>query len=130
MRRFLLGFCVVFSPAFAAQAEEIMFSYGTELTLQDAVSSRGTPLEGWCTLLQQDRANWHRFNRRDTYDEPDPYFHSAERRAMMAGKCEVNGNVFADPGAQIRSGNRTFDLTVQVYGSGGQVTRIIFADRF
>lgn len=113
-----------------AAAEEFWFSYNTELSLQDAYNSRGVPLEGWCPILQQDRANWHRFNKRDPYDEGDPFFHTPERRAMMTDKCVYDPRVFSDPGAQIRSGARQFDLTVQVYGAGGKVTRIVTADRF
>lgn len=48
----------------------------------------------------------------------------------MIGKCEVRPNSFADPGEQIRSGNRQFYLTVQVFGEGNNITRIRFTDGF
>ena len=83
-------------------------------------------MEGWCAILQQDRANFHRFSKRDPDDETDPFFNTPERRAMMTGKCEV----VKDPGAQIRSGNRQFYMTVQVFGNGNRVTRIRTADAF
>lgn len=113
-----------------ATADAMMFSYNTLLSPSDAFNSRGVPLEGWCALLQQDRANFHRFNRRDADDEADPFFNTSERRAMMTGKCEVDPRVFKDPGAQIRSGNRQFHLTVQVFGDGERVTKIRTADAF
>ena len=130
MKNLILSFIFAASIASPAKADEIMFTYNTELSTVDAYNSGGTPLEGWCALLQQDRANWHRFNKRDQYDEGDPFFDSPQNRAMMVGKCEVTSNSFSDPGAQIRSGSRQFDLTVQVFGSGGQVTLIRFSDRF
>ena len=116
--------------AVPAQADEVMFSYNAELSVADAHSSNGQPLEGWCSLIRQDRANWHRFGKRDPDDEADPFFDSPERRAMIEGKCEINPNRFRDPGAQIRSGNRQFFLSIQVYGTVGQVTRIVFGDGF
>jgi len=116
--------------ALPVSADQIMFSYNTELSVTDAFSSSGQPLEGWCSLIQQDRANWHRFNKRDPEDEPDPFFGSPEHRAMIAGKCEIGSNQFADPGDQIRTGNRQFYITVQVFGTGGQVMRIAVSDGF
>ena len=83
--------------ALPASAENFMFSYNTLLSSTDAFSSKGAPLEGWCTLLQQDRANFHRFKKRDPEDEPDPFFNTPERRAMMTGKCEPDPNTFRDP---------------------------------
>lgn len=130
MKKILMGALMAASTAGLAQADGHGFSYSTELSINDAFNSRGVPLEGWCALLQQDRANWHRFNKRDQYDEGDPFFDSPKRRAMMEGKCVVSPNSFTDPGAQIRSGNRQFDLTIQVFTSGGQVTQIRFGDRF
>ena len=123
----VLGLPMLSNPA---SAESLMFSYNTLLSSKDAFSSGGTPLEGWCALLQQDRANFHRFKKRDTDDEADPFFNTSERRAMMAGKCEVDPRVFKDPGAQIRSGNREFHLTVDVFGDGQRLTRIRTTDAF
>lgn len=130
MKNILMGTLLAASVAFPLKADNHGFSYNTELSMNDAFNSRGVPLEGWCALLQQDRANFHRFNKRDQYDETDPFFDNPERRAMMTGKCEVNSNQFSDPGTQIRSGNRQFDLTVQVFTSGSQITLIRIADRF
>ncbi len=130
MRRLAFGTFGAICIAFPVMAEDFMFSYNTELSSADAYSSSGQPLEGWCSLIQQDRANWHRFGKRDGDDQPDPFFDRPEHRAMIQGKCDVRANSFSDPGAQIRSGNRQFYLTVQVFGTGGQVTRIAFSDGF
>ncbi|MEO1609895.1 MAG: hypothetical protein AAFR90_11265 [Pseudomonadota bacterium] len=123
----VLGLPMLSSPA---SAESFMFSYNTLLSPVDAFNSRGEPLEGWCALLKQDRANFHRFNKRDADDEADPFFNTSERRALMSGKCEVDPRAFKDPGAQIRSGNREFYLNVRVYGDGTRVTQITTADAF
>ena len=114
----------------ASLADGMMFSYNTLLSPVDAFSSKGVPLEGWCSILQQDRANFHRFKKRDADDESDPFFTTPERRAMMTGKCEVDPGAFKDPGAQIRSGNRQFHLIIQVFGNGNKVTKIRTADAF
>ena len=113
-----------------ASADSFMFAYSTALSMTDAYSSRGVPLEGWCALLQQDRANYHRFGKRDPDDEGDPFFTTPERRAMMTGKCKIAPGVFTDPGAQVRSGNREFHLRVQIYGDGQRITRIRMTDAF
>ena len=126
-------FYILLSTIFAAAptlADDLMFSYNTELSQADAYSSQGRPLEGWCSLIQQDRANWHRFSKRDADDEPDPFFDSSERRALIEGTCRVAQGQFADPGEQIRSGNRQFYLTIRVFGQGGRVTRTEFSDGF
>jgi len=124
----LTGVLLLQTISTPAIAETFLFSYNTELSRSDAYSSRGAPLEGWCAILQQDRANWHRFNKRDPDDEADPFFVNAERRGMMSGKCDVDPKAFKDPGHQIRSGNRQFYLTVQVFGTGNRITRISTTD--
>lgn len=122
-----VGAICVASPALAS---DFMFSYNAELSQADAYSSTGQPLEGWCSLIQQDRANWHRFGKRDADDESDPFFDISERRAMIEGTCRADQDQFAEPGAQLRNGNRQFYLTIRVFGEGGQVTRIEFTDGF
>lgn len=128
MKWFVMSAVGAIFVALPVRAEQLLFSYNAELSATDAFSSNGEPLEGWCTLIRQDRANWHRFNKRDPDDEADPFFGNPERRAMITGKCEVRPSQFVDPGAQIRTGNRQFYITVDVFGTGEQVTRITVAD--
>lgn len=120
----------VHAMATPASAEFLMFSYSTVLGRTDAFSSSGVPLQGLCEILRQDRANYHRFMKRDPDDGPDPFFVSQERRDMMMGKCETDANVIANPGKQIRRSNREFRLNVLVFGDGVDVARIQTSDDF
>lgn len=109
-------------------AEELLVDYYSLLGPADAVNSRGAPLDDLCAIVQQDRANWHRFKIREQYDGGDLYFDSTERRAAMAGKCEFDRSYFANPGQRIRSGERSFYVYVRVFGSGGQISRVLIAE--
>ena len=127
MRKFGLILAAAFM-ATPATGQDQMLEYFTLLGLNDAYNSRGAPLDDFCAIVQQDRANWHRFGKREQYDGADPFFDSTERRAMIAGKCDYDRGYFANPGQRIRSGERSFYVYVRVYGSGGQVTRVLIAE--
>ncbi len=107
-----------------AQSEQLMVDYYSLLGQNDAYNSRGQPLNDLCAIAQQDRANWHRFNRRDEFDQGDSFFVSSDRRAMMTGRCEYDRSYFANPGTRIRNGTRSFYVHVRVFGTGGQITRV------
>ena len=62
-----------------ADAYDGLTFYGAELGAQDRVNSKGVRLTGIRDLLQQDRANFHRFNRRDPQDQQDGYFRTKAR---------------------------------------------------
>ncbi len=111
-----------------ARAEALITSYYSLLGPADAFNSRGQPLDDLCTILRQDRANWHRFNKREEFDAGDPYFGSPENRAKLDGKCQYDRAYFADPGTRIRNGSRSFYVFVQVFGSNGQITRVLISE--
>jgi len=112
----------------AAKAQDTMVEYFTSLTPTDAFNSRGQPLEDICAIVQQDRANWHRFNKSDQGDQADWFFDSTDRRAMIAGTCDYDRSYFGNAGARIRSGERQFYVFVRVYGSNGVVSRVLIAE--
>ena len=124
------SFAALFTLALStsAAAEQLIVDYYTLLGPVDAVNSSGAPLDDLCAILQQDRANWHRFKKREQYDGGDLFFDSTERRAAMAGKCDFDRSYFANPGQKIRSGDRSFYVYVQVFGSGTQISRILIAE--
>ena len=62
---------------------EFLGSYNTMISRQDLFASDGLRLTGVGAILQQDRANYHRFNRRDRGDGYDDIFGSAEVRAQI-----------------------------------------------
>ena len=59
-------------------------SYTARLSGNDHYSSRGIPLRRVADILQQDRANFHRFGLRDPEDTGDGYFRTRSRRARMS----------------------------------------------
>ncbi|MCV6591692.1 MAG: hypothetical protein OIF48_01975 [Silicimonas sp.] len=104
----------------AARAESLMFEYFTMLSTADTYNSRGAALGDVCAIVQQDRANVHKFGNPDQ-DQFDPYFTTPERRAMIAGKCDYARDYHTVE--RIRSGFIGF-VMVRVFGIGGQVTRL------
>ncbi len=71
--------------------------YRTWLSAQDHSSSKGVPISKAVGILQQDRANVHRFGKPDAGDTKDSWFGNKSTRADL-----VNGRlqVFFDPGAE------------------------------
>lgn len=110
--------------ASSAQAEDLLTEYYSLLGPVDAFNSRGLPLNDLCSIVQQDRANWHRFGKREEFDRGDPFFTTSQNRAAMTGKCDYSRDYYANAGDLIRSGSRSFYVYVRVYGSGGRVTRV------
>lgn len=119
MKHLSIALALALCPV-SALAESLMFEYYATLSPQDTYNSRGVPLNDVCAIVQQDRANVHKFGNPDR-DRPDPFFTSPDRRAMIAGKCDyVRGYHTVE---RIRSQYIGFVL-VRVYGSGGWVTRV------
>ena len=110
------------------KSETLMADYFTLLGPADAQSSRGQPLNDFCAIVQQDRANWHRFKKRESADSGDLFFGSPDKRSMIAGKCEYDRNYFANPGTRIRNGTRSFYVYVRVFGNNGQISRVLIAE--
>jgi hypothetical protein len=59
------------------------FSYSAEIASPDMINSSGAQLQNLAAILQQDRANYHRFGIRQDGDEADPYFADFRTRARM-----------------------------------------------
>ena len=123
MRVSTLGFCVAlafFISPVSASAESLMFEYYAMLSAKDTYNSRGQPLKSVCAIVQQDRANVHKFGNPDG-DQPDGFFTTPARRAMIKGKCEYDRNHHTVD--RIRTQYIGFVL-VRVYGTGGNITRV------
>lgn len=97
-----------------------MLEYYTMLSARDTYNSQGAPLNDVCAIVQQDRANVHRFGNPDG-DTLDSFFTNPERRAMIKGKCDYDRNHHTVD--RIRTQVIGFVL-VRVYGSGGAVSRV------
>lgn len=77
---------------FGLQAQVTVATYYAALGPQDYRNSSGAPLRDFGAILQQDRANYHRFNRRDPQDQGDPIFGDAGRRAMIPALFAAGNN--------------------------------------
>ncbi len=58
----------------AAFAAPNLASYYATIGREDFYNSSGSPLRDVGAVVQQDRANFHRFGLRHSGDETDPYF--------------------------------------------------------
>lgn len=69
--------------ATAAVQSDGSFRYQAEIVGADMINSRGERLDDLAAILQQDRANYHRFDIRQSGDETDPFFADYQTRARM-----------------------------------------------
>jgi hypothetical protein len=72
-----------------AKAQQWEYLYSALLGPADFSNSRGVRLGDLCAVVQQDRANFHRFGRRDQMDSADAYFGSTEARSRIPGMCRL-----------------------------------------
>lgn len=81
----------------------------------DLFASDGVRLtEAW-QVIRQDRANYHRFRRRDRGDESDSFFASVENRAIMERMVRDGQMSLSAAQAIVRGG---VWINVRVYGRG------------
>mgnify|MGYP001822592067 CR=1 FL=1 len=84
MYRFFSMFAVALTLALPATAQETG-SYLTFISANDIYNSSGTRLTTVGAIIQQDRANYHRFGIPDADDNGDPWFGNAALRATLSG---------------------------------------------
>jgi hypothetical protein len=106
-----------------AAAQQQLGSYYALLGPRDMVNSRGERLTDICQVVQQDRANWHRFGLRDEYDTGDPFFGSVEARQVISQICVLPPQ-YDYIRREVLGGTPRF-VYVQVFGSGGRITSIV-----
>lgn len=70
------------APAVARQ-EPMLDSYCAQLSAQDHFNSNGQRLTTAAAIIRQDRANYHKFNRRDPGDQGDSFFGNQANRARL-----------------------------------------------
>lgn len=110
----------------AAAAQEYMGDYYSSISATDMRNSSGVPLGDACAIIQQDRANWHRFGRRDDGDMGDPWFGSSEARAVIGANCVMApGSEYV--GQWIATGRPRY-VRVQVFGNGGWPSYVIVSE--
>ncbi|UWQ16368.1 hypothetical protein [Jannaschia sp. M317] len=113
------------SLAAPAQAQQQLGYYFAEIGPQDVVNSRGARLGSVCAILQQDRANVHRFGRRDRSDEIDPFFGDRAARGIISQDCRP---VYpGDKNIQRLILNGTSPLVrVQIWGRPGRIQFVTY----
>lgn len=110
-----------------AAAQQTAATYFAALGPQDHVNSSGAPLGSFAAILQQDRANYHRFGRRDAHDEGDPFFGDAEVRAMIPALFAAGDNGWwaAQPIRPPTGQPLDADIIVFVCATQGRLSHII-----
>ncbi|RUX09680.1 hypothetical protein EOA27_24195, partial [Mesorhizobium sp. M2A.F.Ca.ET.037.01.1.1] len=75
----------------SARADDMLGSYVARISDRDHRASDGYPLSSAAQMVRQDRANWHKFHRRDSDDQGDPWFRSDGSRADLQRMLERGG---------------------------------------
>ena len=101
-----------------ANADVLRESFTAFLSPRDHVNSSGARLTDAAAIIRQDRANYHKFGKRDPGDGNDRFFASAEnrgrlemllgsgriekgtRRAILAGPTSVTVHIFQSPSGE------------------------------
>ena len=109
-----------------AQSQQLLAEYYTVITGADLSNSRGVPLGDFCAVVQQDRANVHRFGIRHDGDQWDPIFQDKAKRARIATTCALAQGSEYLPSSLAQYGSKY--IWVRVYGSGGWPTLVLVSE--
>ncbi len=107
-----------------AAAQQYLGSYTARLSRRDHMASDGFPLSTAGQILRQDRANYHRFNRRDPGDMYDPWFTTNEDRARLQSMADRSGAMSRATRNAIVNG--TPEVQVDVYRNSVEVSIIAY----
>ncbi len=123
MRHLLIALFCLFSTVISAKAQDFIASYSTLIGPADRVNSQGVIFTDFGAIIQQDRANYHRFGLRDDLDMADPVFSNADYRARIPAIWLVmRGSEYVVD--EVLSGQPQL-LSVLIYGYGGEPAFII-----
>jgi len=67
----------------SARADEFLGSYIARISDEDHFASDGYRLDSAAQMVRQDRANYHKFHRRDRDDQRDRWFRGNDDRARL-----------------------------------------------
>ncbi|KMW57867.1 hypothetical protein AIOL_002835 [Candidatus Rhodobacter oscarellae] len=118
--------CVALTLSGPAAAQQVLTEYYALLSPTDMRNSRGVRLTDLCAIVQQDRANFHRFGLADDIDDWDPIFSSREARAAISGRCVVQRGFQYIPNDLARGIARY--VYVRVFGQGGRITQVFVTE--
>ena len=106
-----VAFCLLASTL-PAQAQQLVDSYRALLSERDHFNSSGARLTSAAAIIRQDRANFHRFGRRDAADESDRFFASIANRARLEQMLDAGSS---SAGALDAIVNGTPFVLVEIY---------------
>ena len=92
MKTIIIVMLILMSTVTYLTANDIREVYYAKLGTHDHYSSRGTRLNTVSAILRQDRANYHKFYKRDRYDTDDKFF-SSKRNREEYERMMTNTNV-------------------------------------
>lgn len=108
-----------------AQDWDQLAYYVAQIGPEDMRNSSGTPIRTLGGVLQQDRANYHRFGIRHARDSGDPIFASRSLRAQIPAMVEAGNN--GRGWSRDITAVRPFTVSVFVCGYGGVPSVIYLA---
>ncbi|TPJ14971.1 hypothetical protein FJW04_15185 [Mesorhizobium sp. B2-7-3] len=103
-----------------AQADDMLGSYVARISDRDHQASDGYALDGAAQMVRQDRANWHKFHRRDGDDEGDAWFRTNDQRADLQRMLERPGAMSSSTKRAIVNGEPL--IQVDVYENSVRVS--------
>ncbi len=116
MHTLVLAVILAIVAPVAASAQQLIGSYYAVLGPNDLYNSSGTRLTDFGAILQQDRANVHRFGIYDANDQSDPVFGDASNRARIPSIWSLGPSGSTIPGA-LSAGYPQY-IYVEIYGFG------------
>ncbi|AMX91935.1 hypothetical protein EN962_15350 [Mesorhizobium sp. M7A.F.Ca.CA.001.09.2.1] len=104
----------------AAHADDMLGSYVARISDRDHQASDGYALDNAAQMVRQDRANWHKFHRRDSDDEADGWFRTNDQRADLQRMLERGGAMSSSTKRAIVNGEPL--IQVDVYENSVRVS--------
>lgn len=92
--------------------------YVAKLGVQDHFNSKGKRLKSAAAIIRQDRANYHKFGKRDAIDEGDRFFNNKKNRDIL--ELMLN-NGYISPTTKRRILDDTPTIVVYVYSNSIRV---------
>lgn len=86
--------------------------YVAKLGVQDHFNSRGKRLKSAAAIIRQDRANYHKFGKRDAIDEGDSFFNNKKNRGILESMLN---NGFISPATKKKILDDTPTIMVYIY---------------
>jgi len=121
MKKLVLGLALALAIPSIGFSGELMESYTAKLSYKDHHNSYGSRLTKVAGIIRQDRANFHKFRRRDYADTWDRFFSSKSNRATMERMIR-RGSISRSARNAIIYGTPTIKVRIyEGYGNGDYV---------